>query len=228
MWDRRQEFNPVLPSLQETIDEVRHFRGQGLTVVCEFADGIGQGGAVDGSGVLEALVRSGLHNIAHGPLADAESVAAAIQAGVGKSVDLAVGGKIDTDNSRPFHVRAEVRAITAGEYVIKSPVRRGMMVRMGRAVVVRVEGIECVLTERRVPGWDPTLFRSVGIEPTDRDAVFIKQGTLAQAAYLPIARRLILMSSPGWGSTEYGSLPYARIPRPVFPLDANAQIHEIV
>ena len=77
--------------------------------------------------------------------------------------------------------------------------------------------------EHRVFGYDPTLFRSVGIEPLDRDAVFIKQGTLAQAAYLPIAHRFILMSTPGWGSTEYAQLPYTRVRRPIFPLDEQVE-----
>jgi microcystin degradation protein MlrC len=94
---------------------------------------------------------------------------------------------------------------------------------MGRTAVISLDGIDLVVTEHRVFGYDPTLFRSVGIEPLDRDAVFIKQGTLAQAAYLSIAKRFILMSTPGWGSTEYARLPYRKVRRPIFPLDERVE-----
>ena len=221
MWDTRQEFNPTIAGIDEALAEVRRLKGKGLVVVCEFADGIGQGGAVDGTGVLEALLRHGLDNVAHGALADPESVAAAIAAGVGNMVELRVGGKIDTDNFRPLSITGTVKAITDGEYVCASPVKRGMPVHMGRTAVIRTGGVDLVITEHRVPAYDPTLFRSVGIEPTDKDAVFIKQGTLAQASYLPLAQKFILMSSPGWGGTEYETLPYQRVRRPIFPLDPD-------
>jgi microcystin degradation protein MlrC len=223
MWQRRQEFNPHLPTLEEAIQEVRRLRGQGLVVACEFADGIGQGGATDGTGVLEALLRHKLENVAHGPLADRDTVGLAIQAGVGNQVAALVGGKIDTDNFRPLRITGRVKLISDGQYIVKSPVRKGMLANMGRTAVIRLDGIDLVVTEHRVFGYDPTLFRSVGIEPLDRDAVFIKQGTLAQAAYLSIAKRLILMSTPGWGSTEYTQLPYTKVRRPIFPLDERVE-----
>ena len=223
MWQRREEFNPHLPTLEETIQEVQRLRGQGLVVACEFADGIGQGGATDGTAVLEALLRHRMQNIAHGPLADPETVGHAVRAGVGNQVSTYLGGKIDSDNFRPLRITGRVKLISDGQYVVKSPVRKGMITNMGRTAVIRVEGIEIVVTEHRVFGYDPTLFRSVGIEPLDRDAVFIKQGTLAQAAYLPLAHRFILMSTPGWGSTEYAQLPYARVRRPIFPLDERVE-----
>ena len=221
MWEKRQEFNPRLPTMEEAIQEARRLKDKGLVVVCEFADGIGQGGATDGTVVLDALIQSGMENVAHGPLADADAVRAAIEVGVGNHIDIALGGKIDTDNFHPLRIRGKVKLISDGTYVNKSPVWRGMPVRMGRTAVVRTEGIDLVITENRVAGYDPTLFRSVGIEPTDKDAVFIKQGTLAQASYLPIAHRFILMSSAGWGTTEYSALPYKRVRRPIYPLDED-------
>ncbi len=225
MWQRREDFNPHLPTLEEAIQEVERLRGQGLVVACEFADGIGQGGAADGTAVLEALLGHRMQNIAHGPLADPETAGLAVQAGVGNHLSAYLGGKIDTDNFRPLRITGQVKLISDGQYVVKSPVRKGMLTNMGRTAVIRVEGIDVVVTERRVFGYDPTLFRSVGIEPLDRDAVFIKQGTLAQAAYLPIAQRFILMSTPGWGSTEYARLPYRRVRRPIFPLDERVEFH---
>jgi microcystin degradation protein MlrC len=223
MWRRREEFNPPLPSLEEAIQEVRRLRGQGLVVACEFADGIGQGGAADGTAVLEALLRHRMQNLAHGPLADPETVALAARAGVGNQVSTYLGGKIDTDNFQPLRITGRVKLISDGQYIVKSPVRKGMLSNMGRTAVIHVEGIDVVVTERRVFGYDPTLFRSVGIEPLDRDALFIKQGTLAQAAYLSLAHRFILMSTPGWGSTEYARLPYRRVRRPIFPLDERVE-----
>jgi microcystin degradation protein MlrC len=223
LWEKRLEFNPRLPSMEEAIQEARRLKGNGLVVVCEFADGIGQGGATDGTAVLDLLIRCGMENVAHGPLADPEAVRAAIEAGVGNQVEVLVGGKIDTDNFRPLRIRGTVRVISDGRYVNKSPVWRGMPVNMGRTAVIRTESIDLVVTENRVAGYDPTLFRSVGIEPTDKDAIFIKQGTLAQASYLPIAHKFILMSSPGWGTTEYSALPYKRVRRPIYPLDEDVR-----
>ncbi len=223
MWERRHEFNPGLPKMDEAIQEARRLKGKGLVVVCEFAVGIGQGGATDGTAVLDALIRCGIENVAHGPLADPEAVRAAIEAGVGNHVDVLVGGKIDTDNFRPLRIEGEVILISDGRYIMKSPVRKWMSVNMGRTAVIRTGGVDLVVTENRVAGYDPTPFRSVGIEPTDKDAIFIKQGTLAQASYLPIAHKFILMSSQGWGTTEYSALPYKRVRRPIYPLDEDVK-----
>jgi microcystin degradation protein MlrC len=128
-------------------------------------------------------------------------------------LEIRVGGKIDTDNCKPLKIKGNVKLISDGKYTLKGPVGRGLPVNMGKTAVLEINGVDLVITERRVSAYDPELFRSVGIEPAEKDVVVIKQGSLARASYGQIAMRLILMESPGWGITDYK--------RPIFPLDTD-------
>jgi microcystin degradation protein MlrC len=75
--------------------------------------------------------------------------------------------------------------------------------------------------ERPVTQWDPELYRSLGEEPTDARIVQVKSPTAFRAAYEGIADEIIIIQSPGVSSPDLSSLPWRRLPRPIYPLDPN-------
>ena len=70
---------------------------------------------------------------------------------------------------------------------------------------------------------DPELFRSHGIDPAYLKIVAVKSPNGFRAAYGPIAKEMIVVDTPGLSSANLQSIPYRRIPRPMFPLDPRLQ-----
>ena len=70
---------------------------------------------------------------------------------------------------------------------------------------------------------DPELFRSHGIEPRRMKIVVVKSPNGFRAEYEPIARKIFLVDTPGVSSANLRSMPYRRVPRPIYPLDADVK-----
>ena len=91
---------------------------------------------------------------------------------------------------------------------------------MGWAAVLEAGQVKILITERRVWTIDPELYRTVGLEPTAAQIVVVKSPNAFRAAYEPIAARIIMVDGPGASTSNYSRLPFSRIPRPMYPLDA--------
>ena len=96
---------------------------------------------------------------------------------------------------------------------------------MGRAVVLDVGKIRLLVAERSAMTVDPELFRSHGIEPERMRIVVVKSPNGFRAAYQQIAKKMILVDTPGVSTPRLRTLPYRRVPRPIYPLDARVSFN---
>jgi len=157
-------------------------------------------------------------------LVDREAVGQAIDAGVGATVTMRIGGKLDRKNSRPVKVTGLVRLISDGRWTPRAKgYNTGIETSMGRTVVLEVGEVRILMAERSTMTVDPELYRSHGIEPQRMKIVVVKSPNGFRAAYEPIARKIFLVDTPGVSSANLRSLPYRRIPRPIYPLDAGVR-----
>jgi len=67
------------------------------------------------------------------------------------------------------------------------------------------------------------LFRNVGIEPTEKKIVVVKSTNHFMAAYGPIAKKVIYVESSGPLRRDHRKVPYTKVQRPIWPLDADAK-----
>jgi microcystin degradation protein MlrC len=94
----------------------------------------------------------------------------------------------------------------------------------GRTVLLEIGGsggIELQLTELRGHPSDLNHFRAFGIEPTQRRMLVLKSAAHFRAAFEPIASKVIEVDAPGISTPKLATLPYERLRRPVYPLDAE-------
>ena len=82
--------------------------------------------------------------------------------------------------------------------------------------------IALVVMERAVIQWDPELYRSLGLEPSDARIVIVKSPAAFRAAYEPLAAEVAVIDAPGVCSPNLRALPFVHVRRPIFPLDAMA------
>ena len=222
-WQRREEFIFYGEPLSNSIDKAMQI-DEGPILLLDHCDNCASGGTQDTMRVLaEALLR-GASNIAVGPIRDAEAVARCIVAGVGATITLPVGGKMDMPSiglrGEPLELSGVVRAITDGEYTITGPQLTGVRSYMGRTVVLDTGAAEVVICERAQEPWDLGVFTSVGIAPRRKKFLILKSRMYYRPVFLPIAKAAIECNGVGVTSSDWTLFPYKKIRRPMFPLDS--------
>lgn len=155
-------------------------------------------------------------------LVDPNAVGTSIQAGIGATVTLKIGGAFDRKHSKPVKVTGKVKLISDGRWVARARgYNTGITTCMGRSVVLEVGQVLILMAERSAMTVDPELFRSHGIDPVYCKIVVVKSPNGFRSAYEPIARALMVVDTPGVSTANLRTLPFKRIPRPIYPLDRD-------
>jgi len=90
---------------------------------------------------------------------------------------------------------------------------------MGPTAVLDVAGIFIVLTAKPILTVTPDPYEAVGLDPRRCKMVVAKSGTQFREQFEPFARRIILANTPGPCSSDFPSLPFQRLERPMYPWD---------
>jgi len=194
---------------------------EGPIILADQADNPGGGAPADGTVILQELIRQKAKNVVVCVMRDPEAVEKAIRAGVGNKVTMKIGGKTDKLHGEPVEVTGYVKLISDGKFVVKSIMGRGLVTDLGRTIVFDVDGIEIMLTEHRVQPTDLEQYRAFGIEPTEKKIIVVKSAVHYRAVHEPIAKEIIEVDGPGIHGTRLAGFKYKRVPRPIFPLDAE-------
>lgn len=216
-WDAREAFKPELTSVSDVIAYVNR-QADGLVVLADGSDNPGGGGPADGTVILRALIEADVRGAVVAIIVDPESVAKAWEVGVGNTVTLDLGGKTDDRHGAPVRVTGYVRLISDGRFVLRGEMGRGSEQNYGRTVVFVVDGVEIVVTERRLQPYDAELLRSVGIEPTRRRLIALKSAMHFRQTYQDIAERIFDADTPGIHSPNVRHFTYNRLRPGVYPV----------
>lgn len=208
-------------SVDEVLEKILPVE-QGPVLLVEPSDNIGGGTTGDGTGILRALLRHKVREAAV-IIADPESVAAIGKTLVGDSVSLTVGGKRNPFDEGPVTMTATLRSKSDGRFTLEDPRSHlatfGLAIDMGPSAVVEHEGIQILLTSRKIPPWDLGQLRSQGIEPTTLKVIGIKAAVAHRRAYDPITVASYTVATPGPGMSDLTKFPYKKAKRPLYPLD---------
>jgi microcystin degradation protein MlrC len=216
-WTRRHQFHADLVSVEDAVREAIA-TDEDPVVLGDVADSGGAGTPGDGTAILAELLKQNARGAVIGNIADPGAVADAIGAGVGNSVKLTVGGKVDRFHGAPVSISGRVRLIHDGIFTAATRFNAGTYNR-GATVVVDCGGVEVILTARPTLVFEANHFRSLGIEPTARKILVCKAELQHRAGLAEIGRTFIDVDAPGLATQVLSRLPFSRIRRPVFPLD---------
>lgn len=226
-WESRREFDVQLIPVNQAIKKALAVEG-GPVVLAESSDSTGSGSPGDSTGVLKELVAANLTEPSAIFVVDPQAVAQAIAAGVGNSVTLKVGGKFDRKNSKPVKLTGSVRLISDGRWTPRARgYNTGIETSMGRSVVLEAGSLRILMAERSAMTVDPELYRSHGIEPLYTKIVVVKSPNGFRAAYEPFAKAIFLVDTPGVSTANLRSLPFRRVPRPIYPLDPETKFSDL-
>ena len=219
-WAHRHEFIHAALPVREAVAKALAAPGKPI-VLADMADNTGGGAAGDGTEILRELLRVGARSAVVACLWDPKAVALCVKAGVGASVTLDVGGKVDDRHGAPLRVTGVVRTLSDGRFVHKGPMARGLHGRLGTTAVLDVNDVKVILISYRWQTFDPEMIRFVGIDPLDHKILVVKSTIHYRAAFEPIAGEIIEVDAPGLSSSNLARFDFKRIRRPIFPLDPD-------
>lgn len=230
LWTERADFVYTSAPLAESVTQAQSLQAassgqRGPVLLLDHGDNVMSGGSCDTTTVLEECLRQGLQRIGAGPLADPQTVAQAIAAGVGERLQIQLGNKmalgLDGAQRPPLPLAVRVRAISDGRFRITGPIYTGETWAMGRTVVLDHAAGTLVVSERPMEPLDLGVFTSVGVNPADFDFLILKSRMYCRPSFEPIARGLVECDSRGVTSSDYGLFKFTRLRRPIYPLDTD-------
>lgn len=198
----------------------------GPIVLVDSADSPSAGACGDSSTVLRALIsRRAFPGRVLAMVVD-EPAARAAAAADGSRVTLELGGTLDPARFAPVRFAGRARRIDNPQVAFAGGVGDGLTADLGVAAVIEgddgpdsAEGLHVLVIANPAPCYDPAIYRAANLEPLSASVVVVKSATNFRWTYREIAAGWIYVDAPGAATPNLQSLPYRRIPRPLWPWD---------
>ena len=217
LWQVREDFSFVAPAMQlaDALELAVDANARRPFVISDSGDNPTAGGTGDVSWTLARLLEhdaltDGSLRCVHASIFDPAAVATAQAAGVGQTVELEVGGRVDATAEPPARLVGRVLSVTEGDPVA------------GTQVVVQCGGVHAIVTERRKPFHHLDDFLMLGIDPRQLDIVVVKIGYLEPELY-ELAADWVLALTPGGVDQDLLRLGHRRIGPGTFPFAEDGQ-----
>src|ERR1700681_2859560 len=189
-------------------------------IIADTQDNPGAGGDSDTTGMLRALVRNNATKAAIGVIVDPESAHAAHAAGLGATITLALGGKSGIPGDAPYQETFVVEKLSDGQFIAPGPYYGGRDMDMGPSAALRIGDVRVVVSSHKAQLADQSMYRYVGIEPTEQAILVNKSSVHFRADFEPIAEKLIICAAPGAMPADTAALPWTRL-RPGIRIKPN-------
>ena len=187
----------------------------GPIVLADKSDNAGGGAPGDSTWMLRRALERNLTSVAIGPLWDPIAVATAMDAGLGATLPLRIGGKMCPLSGEPVDMTVTVTGIALDAHQPFGPAFSPL----GDCVAVSGSGIDIVLNTLRTQAYAPELFSNVGIDPRERHIVIVKSTQHFHAGFAPIAADVLHVGAPGVVAPDYANLTFHKVERPRWPFD---------
>ena len=97
----------------------------------------------------------------------------------------------------------------------------GTVVSLVDAAAIDVDGIAVVLITNRQQCKSRGMFTNLGIDLATKRIAVVKSTNHFFAEFGPVAEEVLYTDAPGAIPRDFTKIPYTRIPRPIWPLDAD-------
>lgn len=215
-WSLRHEFMKLDNVPPDDAVRLADAAPERTVLLSDTGDSVLGGSTGDSTVILAAVLRSRPTHRALIPVTDPVASVALAASPVGSVHELPVGGW-SSSFFAPVRVKGTVRATARGRVELPGLPQGGVD---AGAVVAFDIGVAMLLVSEKpgVGGIHPDVYRHLGVEPADFKMIVMK--TASNFQYMrDIATRFVRVASPGPTQSDVASLPWKRLPRPIFPLD---------
>ena len=190
---------------------------QGMVLLSDTGDTVFGGSSGDSNLILESMLRLGIQSPVLMPLIEPQTAAALAAAGEGATVTLALGGHSAPKFFSPLMVTGKVGRIHRGMVPLRNYYQAE--IDMGCTVLFEVGPVTLLVSEYRgVAGNLPDVYEFMGLDLSRYKIAVLKTASNFQY-FAALSSQVIRVDTRGPGQSDVLSLPWARIPRPMYPLD---------
>src|SRR4051794_860163 len=214
----REQAAPPEYSVDGAIDFALAHPG-GPIVIADTTDNAGGGAPSDNTTFIHRLIARGVQGAAVAPIWDPIAVRMAFDAGEGAKLPFRFGGKTALASGPPVDADVEIIRCVPNAYQSFS----GATVGIGDAASIRMGGVEAVLISTRAQGMGIDLFSNLAIDPKQRKILVVKSNQHFYASFSQIAAQVLYAEGDGPLPRDYKRLPWRKVQRPIWPLDAHAE-----
>jgi microcystin degradation protein MlrC len=227
-WANRARFYPSLTSLEDAVAKALVVGRDPLLPALAFADvadNPGGGGRGNTTFLLRAFHDGGVSGALFGVFYDPPLAAEAHQRGVGSRFEARFNRSETTRFSEPYTAPATVVALTDGHCVGRRGIYAGLRLDLGPCAALQVGGVTVVVISHRVQCADPIFFEMMGLDIGRARLVVVKSRGHFRGGFDEFfgPEQIIEVDLPGLTSPMLNRFEWKRLPRPVIPLDDNAQ-----
>jgi len=235
-WQARHDFvyapQPLAISMEAAREAARNHAAKpqpasGPVVLLDHYDNCASGGSMDTTTVLEAMLSAGLEQAAAFAIFDPEAVAQMMAAGIGAEVLLDLGGKTAMPSiglaGKPLRLKGRVRTLSDGHYRLRGPMARGLRASLGPSALFAVGGVDIAVISRHVEPFDLNTLVALGIDPGSLRFLMLKSRVHWRAGLGDLAAAVIECAGTGVCTSDYTTLAFSRVQRPIFPLDPDTR-----
>jgi microcystin degradation protein MlrC len=215
-WQVRERLQAPLMSLERMVEETK--AATGTVILTDAADATSSGASGDSNAVIRALHEAGYQGSVLAPIVDPPAVRAAIEAGVGATISVRIGGALDPEHFTPLAIEAKVRMLSDGDVVSES---HGDTWHGGPTAILQWGDVTLVVTRRPVSLYDRSLFLGHGLDPARFDAVVVKSPHCQPRFFAKWAQKVINIDAPGATSANLPGLGHTSCRRPMYPLEPS-------
>ncbi|MEE6282905.1 M81 family metallopeptidase [Georgenia sp. MJ170] len=224
-WDGREAFHAEGLTIDDALSEANRIadKGSGPVVLLDTGDNVGAGSPADSTFLLAAAQERGIRGV-FCSLCDPDAVRQCVDAGVGATVELLVGGKTDNLHGVPLRVRGTVRLLHDGRWEETGPTHGGFrFFDTGPGALLATEdGHDVLLTSHPLGNVSKQQLSAVGLDPARQRIIIAKGVNSPRATFEPVAAELLFVGTPGVTCADLSTFTYRHRRRPMFPFEREA------
>jgi microcystin degradation protein MlrC len=226
-WADRARYKVSLTPLDDAIrmmGELNRDPARPSLIFADVADNPGGGARGNTTWILAAAHAARVRDMAIAPFFDPELAEEAHALGVGARFRARFNRSESQEFSKPFEAEAVVRSLSDGTMVGRRGTGAGRTIRLGRTATLDLDGILVVVASIRTQTLDHGYFESFGIAVEQMRSLVVKSRGHFRAGFdhLFSPDRVIEVDCPGLVSPILARYPWQDLPRPVYPMDAEA------
>ena len=213
-YDLRAEVADTFPKLSDALDQAMATDSTPV-VLADMGDNSGGGAPGDATFMLRAMMDRKLENVALGIIWDPGVVRICLDAGVGASLSLRLGGKTSRMSGEPVDIDCTVMAIKDG---LGQHLGVGLEP-LGRIVWLRTgDRFDILVNDLRTQVYHPEAFEQLGIDLSAKAFICVKSLFHFYAPFAKIASRVIQVATPGGTCPDFTAIPLTKRKSPYWPM----------
>ena len=227
-WNDRQRYRPAMTPLADAVGRARDTGADAVQPSLLFADPAdnpGGGGRGNTTYILKAFLEAGVRGSVFAVFYDPALVRQAISVGEGGSFRARLNTEDTTLYSEPLDWDARVVRLHDGTFVGRYGMVAGKTVTLGETAVIALDGIELIAISKRQQCLSTDFLEQIGVDVAGARTIVVKSRGHFRAGFQHLfpPERILEVDVPGLTSPNLANFKWTGLPRPVYPLDPEAQ-----